>query len=200
MTGIYKITNKINGKCYIGQSIHCDKRFKEHCCGKKQFIDETIQLEGIENFSFELLEECEQSELDKREDYYIQQYNTMFPNGYNKRWNINTKRYKSTEVKLQPTLTDNELKQILYKDSFLFKIFLLMKQIFIVSEDIEECTFTKRDILFLLGYDCTKEENYYEVMINLALLQYYQLISLKTKMTKSKYSIYMLQSVYNIEL
>ena len=200
MIGIYKITNKLNGKSYIGQSIHCDKRFKEHCRGRKQFIDETIQLEGIENFSFELLEECEQSELDKREDYYIQQYNTIFPNGYNKRWNINTKKYKNEDTKIQPILTDSELKQILYKDSFLFKIFLLMKQMFIVSEDIEECTFTKKDILFLLGYNCAKEENYYDVMISLALLQYYQLISLKTKVTKDKYSIYMLQSVYNIEL
>lgn len=87
MIGIYKITNKLNGKSYIGQSIHCDKRFDEHCSGKKQFIDETIQLEGKENFTFELLEECEKDQLNEREDYYIAKYNTMFPSGYNKRWN-----------------------------------------------------------------------------------------------------------------
>ena len=41
MIGIYKITNKRNNKFYIGQSIHCGKRFDEHCQGK-QLIDETI--------------------------------------------------------------------------------------------------------------------------------------------------------------
>lgn len=40
MIGIYKITNKRNNKIYIGQSIHCGKRFDEHCQGK-QLIDET---------------------------------------------------------------------------------------------------------------------------------------------------------------
>lgn len=87
MIGIYKITNKLNGKSYIGQSIHCNQRIEEHCRGKKQFIDETIQLEGKENFDFELLEECEKDQLNEREDYYIAKYNTMFPSGYNKRWN-----------------------------------------------------------------------------------------------------------------
>ena len=35
MIGIYKITNKLNGKSYIGQSIHCGKRFDEHNKGKQ---------------------------------------------------------------------------------------------------------------------------------------------------------------------
>lgn len=35
MVGIYKITNKLNGKSYIGQSIHCGKRLDEHYSGRK---------------------------------------------------------------------------------------------------------------------------------------------------------------------
>ena len=99
MIGIYKITNKLNGKSYIGQSIHCGKRLDEHCSNKKQFIDETIELEGIQNFTFEILEECNKEELNEREDYYIEKYNTMFPNGYNKRWNISKNSQKKQEVK-----------------------------------------------------------------------------------------------------
>ena len=86
MIGIYKITNKLNGKSYIGQSVHCGKRLDEHFKGDL-FIDQTIQLEGIENFTFEILKIVPREELSYWEDYYIKEYNTMFPNGYNKRWN-----------------------------------------------------------------------------------------------------------------
>lgn len=86
MTGIYKITNKLTGKSYIGQSIHCGKRLDEHCRGE-QFIDEIIQVEGIENFAFEILKKVSSNDLSFWEDYFIMKYDTMFPNGYNKRWN-----------------------------------------------------------------------------------------------------------------
>ena len=108
MIGIYKITNKLNGKSYIGQSIHCNQRIEEHCRGKKQFIDETIQLEGKENFTFELLEECEKDQLNEREDYYIAKYNTMFPSGYNKRWNNNQKTNKNNYEEEIPDYIEKE--------------------------------------------------------------------------------------------
>lgn len=90
MIGIYKITNKLNGKSYIGQSIHCGKRLDEHYTGN-QFIYETIQFESIKNFTYEILEVCAKTELSFWEDYYIYKYDTMFPNGYNKRWNCSEK-------------------------------------------------------------------------------------------------------------
>lgn len=91
MVGIYKITNKLNGKSYIGQSIHCGKRFDEHLHGNL-LIDETIQIEGIENFTFEILKLTTKEELSYWEDYYIEQFNTFFPEGYNKKWNTSAKK------------------------------------------------------------------------------------------------------------
>lgn len=120
MIGIYKITNKLNGKSYIGQSIHCGKRFDEHCSGRKQFIDETIQLEGKNNFVFELLEECEKSQLSEREDYYIAKYNTMLPNGYNKKWNTKTQKFhfngnlKETNLKDFNTIENSSMESMRY--------------------------------------------------------------------------------------
>ena len=56
MVGIYKITNKLNNKAYIGQSVHCGKRLDEHYKGN-QFIDDVIRQDGIVNFTFEILKE-----------------------------------------------------------------------------------------------------------------------------------------------
>ena len=105
MIGIYKITNKQNGKAYIGQSIHCGKRLDEHCKGN-QLIDEVIQVEGIENFTFEILKEVNKQELSIWEDYYILKYNTIFPNGYNKRWNCSE---VLRQVILEKSLGDNNI-------------------------------------------------------------------------------------------
>lgn len=84
MVGIYKITNKVNGKSYIGQSIDINRRWNEHKTGSyTSAIHLAIIKYGIENFIWEILEECSIKELDIKEKYYIQQYNTLAPNGYN---------------------------------------------------------------------------------------------------------------------
>lgn len=100
MIGIYKITNKLNGKSYIGQSIHCGKRFDEHEKGHKQLIDQVIEIDGIENYTFEILKIVKKEELNYWEDYYILQYNTMYPNGYNKRWNCSSE--VRNNIKINP--------------------------------------------------------------------------------------------------
>ena len=80
-TGIYKITNQLNDMCYIGQSVDVAKRFKDHAkCGlgidtpqgNKLYKD--MQSIGIWNFSWELLEECPREQLNKKERYYIELY------------------------------------------------------------------------------------------------------------------------------
>lgn len=84
MVGIYKIENLINHKVYIGQSIHIKRRWSEHKQkNNKSVIGQAIKKYGVENFSFEVLEECEVQDLGKRESYYIQKYDSMIPKGYN---------------------------------------------------------------------------------------------------------------------
>ena len=88
--GIYKITNKINGKSYIGQSIYIEKRWTREkqeafCSGSHSYdyiLSQAFRKYGLENFSFEILEECPRAELNERERYYISYYDT-YHNGYN---------------------------------------------------------------------------------------------------------------------
>jgi len=61
--GIYKITNLLTEQCYIGQSVDIAKRWKDHCkCGlgidasATNKLYNSMQQDGIWNFSFELLE------------------------------------------------------------------------------------------------------------------------------------------------
>lgn len=82
--GIYKITDNITQESYIGQSVSVAERFKEHVkCGvgatptsSSNLLYAAMRRDGIENFSFELLESCEREELDKKEKYYIGLYQT----------------------------------------------------------------------------------------------------------------------------
>ena len=84
MIGIYKIENLVNQKVYIGQSIHIEKRWQEHCrLSSTSLIGKAIKKYGKTNFSFVVLEECDKSLLNEREEFFIKQYNSIAPNGYN---------------------------------------------------------------------------------------------------------------------
>ena len=84
MIGIYKITNLTNGKSYVGQSVHIERRWTEHCLpSANSLIAKAIQKYGKEQFSFQVVEECMPEQLDEKEEYYISHYNTVVPNGYN---------------------------------------------------------------------------------------------------------------------
>ena len=90
MIGIYKYTNLINGKSYIGQSVNIVKRRSNHENTnnrklEKSYFHRAIDKYGINNFSFEILEECSKDELNEKEIYYIKKYNTFDRNnGYNR--------------------------------------------------------------------------------------------------------------------
>ena len=84
---IYKITNDINDKIYIGQTTESLKqRFNRHCgyqLNDNTHFHRAMKKYGIEHFSIELVEEVNnQEELDEREFYWINFYNSV-ENGYN---------------------------------------------------------------------------------------------------------------------
>lgn len=88
--GIYKITNKDNGKIYIGQSRNLHERILEH--KRKLFINKhnNIHLQraynkyGVDSFSFEVIEHCETETLTAREIFWINSYNShVRDHGYN---------------------------------------------------------------------------------------------------------------------
>lgn len=82
--GIYKITNQINGKSYIGQSIDIATRWRNHKTALDDYaIHCAFRKYGLENFTFEILEECHYSLLNEKEVYWINFYKTYAPNGYN---------------------------------------------------------------------------------------------------------------------
>ena len=79
--GIYKITNLLTEQCYIGQSVNVSDRWKQHCkCGlgieasATNILYNSMQQNGVWNFSFELLEECSKDQLNEKERFWIQTY------------------------------------------------------------------------------------------------------------------------------
>lgn len=88
---IYKVTNNINGKSYIGQTNDYKRRWNEHKWGKGNtaFLNKAIKKYGIANFTFSILIELKAKDdksivclMDALEMYYIHKYNT-FKKGYN---------------------------------------------------------------------------------------------------------------------
>lgn len=88
--GIYKITNTINNKVYIGQSIDIHRRWKDEKVNA--FVTQSKEYQtlkskafrkyGLENFLFEVVEECPPSMLNEREKYWINYYSS-YTEGYN---------------------------------------------------------------------------------------------------------------------
>lgn len=92
MSGIYCITCKSNGKRYIGQTFAgFENRWKQHY--KTAFSNKNVDRDkplyrsirkyGWENFTKEILCECKPDQLDEKEQFYIKEYKTLHPKGYN---------------------------------------------------------------------------------------------------------------------
>jgi len=99
---IYKITNKVTGKCYVGQTrshrLNHGKyrpfghlgRFRDHISeansnkpNQSRYLNSSLLKYGSDNFMCEKLITCKVDELDEYEVKYISELNTKFPNGYN---------------------------------------------------------------------------------------------------------------------
>ena len=89
--GIYCIQNNINGKRYIGLSKHCMKRWYDHYnkstnSNKKDDLEKPLykamKKYGRDNFSFSIIEECDESQLRDKEIYWIAYYDS-YNKGYN---------------------------------------------------------------------------------------------------------------------
>ena len=97
MIGIYKITSP-SKKVYIGQSRNIKKRWNDYSVHKKKQKDQTaifysLKKYGKENHVFEVIEECSLEELNEREIYYIEKYDSV-----NNRLNISRGGYYFWEV------------------------------------------------------------------------------------------------------
>jgi group I intron endonuclease len=87
---IYKITNQISKKCYIGETMEAnpEERWKGHKyaiskgVGCPALRDAVIKY-GLENFTFEVLIICFDEDRFTHERHYIKKYNSVVPNGYN---------------------------------------------------------------------------------------------------------------------
>lgn len=86
--GIYKIENTVNGKVYIGQSRNIEDRWKNHIYhlnkgdAPNSYLQHSWEKYGAEAFAFSIVETCPQENLNDREIYWIDRYDS-YRNGYN---------------------------------------------------------------------------------------------------------------------
>ena len=126
---IYLITNKVDNKKYIGQTLEKDinERWKSHF--KKgsncRYLKHALKKYGKSNFKFDIICICFDKDCDKYEQEYMDKYNTLVPNGYNLRQagnngrhNEETKKKISNSVRLNyAKLTPEQKKKYIEKRS-----------------------------------------------------------------------------------
>lgn len=87
MAVIYKIEHKETKRIYIGKAINAERRWKEHLynvrTNKNHPLYNAIRKYGLDLFTFEILEEISEYNINQREIELINKYNTIYPNGYN---------------------------------------------------------------------------------------------------------------------
>ena len=99
---VYSVTNNLDDKQYVGQTTRTlEERFSEHA-EADSLLGRAIQRDGAENFSREVLAECEtQEELDAQERFYIKKLDCKHPKGYNSTDGGRRSRSPKTKVEKQ---------------------------------------------------------------------------------------------------
>jgi len=117
MIGIYKITNLINKRIYIGQSSDILKRFKQYHklqnCKTQTLLYRSLKKYGVENHKFEIITECDVKDLNNLERYYQDLYNVIDPKcGMNLKLtnskDRNVEHSKETKQKIAEKLKGNK--------------------------------------------------------------------------------------------
>lgn len=114
LVAVYKVTNTLTGKVYIGQSIDLRKRVSEYNTAaryeKTRAIDRVIANYGTENFVLTILEECNKEVINDREAYYIELYKATNPEfGYNTK--EGTHRKYSEQASIRKSISHTGLKE-----------------------------------------------------------------------------------------
>lgn len=115
---IYKITNLINNKKYIGKTNDIKRRKREHFSNynierePNKILYKAMLKYGKGNFLFEIIEECDDSIWEDREKYWIEHCNSLIPNGYNMIDGGSEPPHYVGESSLVSKLTDLEVKEI----------------------------------------------------------------------------------------
>lgn len=135
--GIYRILNTNNNKCYIGSSVNLESRKYKHFWMLSRgshdngYLQKSFNKHGINSFNFEVLEECDYSELIDKENFYINKYksndltlgynlslvNEFRRNTYNDEVKVSLSKYN---LKKNNNFTKYSLTNILTNEVFIF--------------------------------------------------------------------------------
>lgn len=116
--GIYKIESKINGRIYIGSSSNIIRRWKLHKNELKRGVHHSIILQnhvnkyGIDDLIFTIVKECDDVDLIKNEQKYIDKYNPYFNVRKIADSNMGIKRSKETKEKISLANKGKKLSKI----------------------------------------------------------------------------------------
>lgn len=171
MIGIYKISNTINNKVYIGKSTNIEKRFRQHQNKsyrqeKHQAIHRAIDKYGVENFKFEVLEECGADIINNREKYWIGFYNS-YEEGYN--CTLGGDGTASGNEHPTAILTEDDVNKIWDMRERGMTVKEIQKEIGICSIACIQDIFAKRTWVYL--YRDIKIQNIKNIKLNLSDLQ-----------------------------
>ena len=87
--GVYKITNTVNGKIYVGSSKDIKSRWYQHRNRLNEnkhgnaYLQNAWNKHGAKSFKFEVIEECNPNVQFEREQFYLNELNPFDNNGYN---------------------------------------------------------------------------------------------------------------------